>query len=368
MMYGVLKASEKAHEGGVNEVRLQGTLENEQIYHVIKFSSPAAVPSGTGEHVLLHQLSANNFIQGKQDDLDESHRLEQVYEEAKTYIISISKSANVASKFTSYVAVDEDSRQPVSGPLIKKTMPLLASMSTGYAFGSLTPFASMKCMSLPPISALGGLGGLGGGPPPPPIGRVPSSAMVGGLSSPLGALGGGPPPPPPGKALLNSTGIRWKGAGAASVTWQYNAASPPPPRPTGYAQSFSCLPPAHGSLLPKKKQAPTGALSVISLQKASGSWDFTDRLVSLCGASRDALIKGCPKEIAVDTGEGKLLWATALALALLMGKFLDQKDEWEIISEKGKKWLKKNVPSTITFAKMLESAAAAVGVQVNPGL
>ena len=61
--------------------------------------------------------------------------------------------------------------------------------------------------------------------------------------------------------------------------------------------------------------------------------------MSLCGTSRDALIIGCSKEIAVDTGEGKLLWATALALVLLMGKFLDQKDEWEIIAEKGSKWM-----------------------------
>ena len=80
-------------------------------------------------------------------------------------------------------------------------------------------------------------------------------------------------------------------------------------------------------------------MALVRLQKASGSWDLTDQLVSLCGTSRDALLKGCPKEIAVDTGEGKLLWATALALVLLMGKFLDQKDEWEIIAEKGSKWM-----------------------------
>ena len=55
------------------------------------------------------------------------------------------------------------------------------------------------------------------------------------------------------------------------------------------------------------------------------------------------MIKGCPKEIAVDTAEGKLLWATALVLVLLMGKFLDQKDEWEMIAEKGSKWMKTNV-------------------------
>ena len=98
----------------------------------------------------------------------------------------------------------------------------------------------------------------------------------------------------------------------------------------------------------KQKNSPP-VLAVITLQKASGSWDLTDQLVSLCGTSRDVLINGCPNEITVDTGEGKLLWATALALVLLMGKFLDQKDEWEMIAEKGSKWMKKNLPAGVKY-------------------
>ena len=95
---------------------------------------------------------------------------------------------------------------------------------------------------------------------------------------------------------------------------------------------------------------------------------LTDQLVFLCGVSRDDLIKGCPGEIAAVAAEGKLLWATILALVLLMGKYLDQNDEWEMIDEKGKTWLKKNLPSTVTTAKILETAAATVGVEINSGL
>ena len=95
---------------------------------------------------------------------------------------------------------------------------------------------------------------------------------------------------------------------------------------------------------------------------------LTDQLVFLCGVSRDDLIKGCPGEIAAVAAEGKLLLATTLALVLLMGKYSDQKDEWEMIDEKGKTWLKKNLPSTVTIAKILETAAATVGVEINSGL
>ena len=114
----------------------------------------------------------------------------------------------------------------------------------------------------------------------------------------------------------------------------------------------------------KKKDSPP-VLALITLQKASGSWDLTDQLVSLCGTSRDALVNGCPKEIAVDTGEGKLLWATALALVLLMGKFLNQKDEWEMIAEKGTKWMKKNLPAGVKYENVLQAAATTVGVQIK---
>ena len=119
---------------------------------------------------------------------------------------------------------------------------------------------------------------------------------------------------------------------------------------------------------PSPQKSPQSVLTVIGLQKASGPWDLTEQLVSLCGMSRDDLIKGSPEEIAADTAGGKLLWATALALVLLMGKYSDQKDEWEMITEKGKKWLKKNLPSTDTFTKVLNIAAAVVGVQDIPEL
>ena len=67
------------------------------------------------------------------------------------------------------------------------------------------------------------------------------------------------------------------------------------------------------------------------------------------------------------TVEGKLLWATALALVLLMGKFLDQQDKWEMIAKKRSKWMKKNLPAGVKYENVLEAAATTLGVQVNPG-
>ena len=103
-------------------------------------------------------------------------------------------------------------------------------------------------------------------------------------------------------------------------------------------------------------------LSLISLQQASGAWDLTDELLALCKVSKYAVITGCPKKIAVDTSKGKRLWATALALVLLRGKFLDREDEWEMIAQKGQKWMKKNLPAALNCESMLQSASIVIDV------
>ena len=372
MVYGVLKACEKANEGGgMNEVRLQGTAGNDlKVDHMIKFTTPPTAASCDTDvkaegNVLLHRLAAKNSIQGKQDDLNESGDSGQEFEEAKSYIISISKSANVVSKFTSFVAVDKDNREPVTGPLSTHVVPSYKTPCMG---------AIKLACAQPPARRKQGMAAKK---------RVksgsaskPKAKSKGFLSSLFGfpqAKGAAQHQEKSSSVVLAS--VRRKSDYDSDEGWESSddsstgkeslgLKSDDPPVSMPKSSSF----PSQVSAQTQKKKGSSSVLALISLQKASGSWDFTDQLVSLCGAGRDALIKGCPKEIAVDTGEGKLLWATALALVLLMGKFLDQKDEWEIISEKGTKWMKKNLPASVTFAQVLESAAAAVGVQVNPGL
>jgi len=163
-------------------------------------------------------------------------------------------------------------------------------------------------------------------------------------------IGSAAPPPPPVKRRKR----RAKGVYAdADLACEAPSCSPP--------GAFLHSPPEAAS---QKQKVASAVLLLISLQKASGAWNLKDQLVSLFGTSRDALITACPTEIAADTAEGKLLWATALALVLLMGKFSDQKHEWEIIAEKGKRWMKNNLPAVVKYDKVLQSAATAVGVQI----
>ena len=354
VVYGLLKPSENAKHG-MNKVRLTGTLGNEEkMEHFISFSTPPVrnayfMDSKTNSSVLLHCLAAKTFIKVKQDDISGMWEIQG----AKSSIISVSKSASVVSKFTSFVAVDEESHQIVSGPLRKQFVPSFASQVMGF---------SQQCFKTLGVVHSACDSQLFGQPKGMDVSGKGSSTLFGDAiwkSCAGGArfksqsstfFGGAPPPPPPLAAALYGSGP----PGASPLVF-------------GSALPHASLPPpskkvALPSNLPKKEASVV--MSVISLQKASGAWDLTDQLVSLCEKSRDSLITGCPAAIAVETSEGKLLWATALALVLLMGKFGDKKDEWEMIAEKGKKWIRKNLPANLKDDEVLKFAAAATGVQI----
>ena len=322
VVFGLLKSSlgKDAGEAAVadkettSHVRLRGLLDNSAaIDHVIRFIATLAKDHDQARHGTLHCLSAKSLIQEKQDEYhDASRRWKNGEMEAiKDSVIITSKAANVISKLTSFVAIDKDNRQPVSRPM-KNPM----HMVFHEAYDSS---CSVSCISDYDGECFGRK-------------RLHKGFLL--LDADICESD---------DICELDEEIHGSLAHRKAENYLCEALSPP------QAQ--------------KRKESPP-VLALITLQKASGSWDLTGQLVSLCGTGRDVLIKGCPKEIAVDTGEGKLLWATALALVLLMGKFLDQKDEWEMIAEKGSKWMKKNLSAGAKYDNVLAAAATAVSVKI----
>ena len=340
VVYGILKPSENASQDGKMEVRLQGTLgKEEKMEHLITFSTPSTTSvfdAGVdcNSSAFVHHLAAKGFIQVQQDDV--SNKYGQELEEAKSPIISVSKSANVVSKFTSFVAVDKENHQPVSGPLSKHVVPSFGDQDIGLLLAS----CDMSAVHVPASN------------------QYIACRKKGGMNLGFGFMKKRKSAPAKKKASKFKFPF---GGGASAPAEKSNRRKEKYEDFSEFLQEKSEG--ASCALTSQQTKLASSVVALISLQKASGAWDLTDQLVSLCGKTRDALITGCP--IAVDTAEGKLLWATALALVLLMGKFLDQKDEWEMIAEKGKKWLKKNLPGGVKYDDILESAATAVGVQIQ---
>ena len=346
VVYGLLKPSENAKQG-MNKVRLQGMFgNNEKVEHLISFPTSflprtCVTDDAANASVFLHRLAAKTFIQVKQDVLNEGYNSGVEHEGHKTLLISVSKSANVVSKLTSFVAVDKESHQPVSGPLQRQVVPSFDMLN-----GSVGSVACLKSCDFtygdPDLRIKQAI--------PRSMARIEMTCK----------------PAPAEK----KTSVKKSKGSFFSKLFRRASLSRPKGKGQGRSSHAACaLEGAERDNITKQEKEPEedapALLSVISLQKASGAWELTDQLVCLCGASKDSLITGCPAAVAIDSSEGKLLWATALALVLLMGKFGNKKDEWEMVQEKGKKWMKKNLPAAIKYDEVITFAAATVGVQIS---
>ena len=379
VVYGLLKPSENAKQGGMNKIRLQGMFgNNEKVEHLITFPTsllPTAcvTDDAANASVFLHRLAAKTFIQVKQDVLNEGYNGGVEHEGHKTLLISVSKSANVVSKFTSFVAVDKESHQPVSGPLQRQVVPSFVRLNAvvNYHNEACLKRRGASLKSLPIMASR----------PSRPAPTEKQTSVVGNVAclksyaiaierdlriaeSSITSIRSTPAPAEEKASLKKSIGSFF------SKLFSGASLSRPKGKDQGQSSNAACaLEEAEHDNITKQGKEPEedapALLSVISLQKASGAWELTDQLASLCGTSKDSLITGCPAAIAVDSSEGKLLWATALALVLLMGKFGNKKDEWEMVQEKGKKWMKKNLPAAIKYDEVITFAAATVGVQIS---
>ncbi|XP_041919257.1 von Willebrand factor A domain-containing protein 5A-like isoform X2 [Alosa sapidissima] len=78
---------------------------------------------------------------------------------------------------------------------------------------------------------------------------------------------------------------------------------------------------------------PDPLLQLISLQKASGSWEMESSMAKMLKKTDDELDKLMP------VGVDKAVWATVLALIWLYGFRLDARDEWQFVAMKAASWI-----------------------------
>jgi Ca-activated chloride channel family protein len=76
------------------------------------------------------------------------------------------------------------------------------------------------------------------------------------------------------------------------------------------------------------------------LQKADGSWELSEGLAVVLGTSLPA-IEGRAADLGLATGEGRRAWATVLALAWLETRAAADRDEWALLAAKAREWLRR---------------------------
>ena len=349
VLYGLLESAKKMQGSLKGSAKLQCTMEGRQLDHVIEFHvsdvGDKQESMALGESKSLHRLAAKCLIQEKQDKEGEDTVLA---EQEKASIISISKSSSVVSKLTSFVAVDRASREPVSGPLQQRRVPLPVSQcfsmqSKSLALGSslFGSSAPVACALPAPWRSYKGIFSLFGGG-----GATKKSCTKGRAKQPASR----PQPEMQTKMFACDSLQTEEDLEERCSDWEADCLA----APMLEAMSSPSV----------KASSQDTVLMLITLQKASGMWELSDQLATVCGHAISTLLQSCPQNVPQESQLGKSMWATALALGLLAGKFWDRQDEWEMIAGKGKKWLKSNVPEGVNYQDVLQAAASTLGVQL----
>jgi hypothetical protein len=77
---------------------------------------------------------------------------------------------------------------------------------------------------------------------------------------------------------------------------------------------------------------------LVALQRADGSWELDQALADVLGVSLNELV-AATRGARGDANDVKRAWATALALVFLENRAASNRAEWELLADKGRRWL-----------------------------
>ena len=339
VVYGIFKSKATTKKPTEYTAILKGNMLGKAQEHKVPFTLDVTEAPSLP---VIHHLAAKALITDWESEKKE-----------KKVIVDLSIESSVISSHTAFIAVDEESSEPVSGAM--KTYDIQAQMhEERYMAGSALMFASgakkvkKKGGFMPSLGAsLGVRRSLVSAPQK----RMASQPMACSMTDEsLGSRSLGmnmPPPPPPSGGGGGGGGRGGKGG------------PPPPPGAMSYAmESAPLLPPAPRAAFaasPKSTSKPTDTLtSLIAAQQVNGSWALNSAFAQLVGKSLSDLESACPIEC---KGASANVWATVLAVSLLRARYSSQQDEWELIAMKAESWLKKqSLPSGCTLDQLVQAA------------
>uniref|UniRef100_L7N2L0 von Willebrand factor A domain containing 5A, gene 2 n=1 Tax=Xenopus tropicalis TaxID=8364 RepID=L7N2L0_XENTR len=319
IVYAQLKG--KVEQGTEGQVSLAYSFKDEMVANVLRFTLKLTQSERPTMHRLAAKVVISNLIGGE--------NLEEKSEEVQKQIVETSVQSGVISPLTAYVAVNKETKNPVKGPPVQRSIPLYGA-----------PVAMACCMPMPRM--------MPGGPP-----RALACSMAApGLSEPEIAVcywsdsatvsDGATSAPAEGSPEPKVEVCYWPDPASVSdgATSAPAEGSPEPKVEVCYWPDPASVSDGATSA-PAEAKAERALFQLISLQNADGSWNLNSELASVFEMSEEAL-----KEKIPDPSIDASLWATVLAVMWLHAARPQQRDEWELLEDKALDWIKaKAAPS-----------------------
>lgn len=120
-----------------------------------------------------------------------------------------------------------------------------------------------------------------------------------------------------------------------------------PPAPSGFGRLFAAsvsLRPTSDSAVPETATPLSTLDALVQLQNFDGSWPWSNELLDVLGLFRLTSKEGLEERYGVSIPNRDML-ATVLVLAYLEVKLADETEEWEMLADKAKEWLKSELAS-----------------------
>ncbi|XP_078023384.1 von Willebrand factor A domain-containing protein 5A-like isoform X1 [Epinephelus lanceolatus] len=247
----------------------------------------------------VHRLAARTLIRSL--EMEEKECTGEQGEGVKKKVVEVSVQSGVSSVFTAFIAVNKGDGEAIQGPLVRRNVPT-PMMMTHLLKSSMIQFAHS------------------------PVKKMRARSMAQQLSydmemEEMGAWS---------MAQWLSKWFHEMGAWSMAQwlsKWFHEECSEEEEKEEE-EEEFSLKQPPRDPLL-----------QLISLQKASGSWELDSALAAALGKTSKEVEK--PKPASVN----QEVWATILALIWLHGSKMDAQDEWELLAMKAVSWLRaQNAP------------------------
>lgn len=297
IVYAQIKG--KSDDVTAAEVSLNYTFKDEIFKNTLQFP----LQTKNNSRLTIHRLAAKNVLR----DIDQ--RDESASEEVKKKILETSLQSGVVSSLTAFIAVNKDLKQPIQGPLTQRNIPVPYIQSMMPRF-HMPGFPVAMCCSAMPM---------------PSMPRMAYDTCLMDCSI--------------ANATNDATGYSLEEA------YMDDDSSP---------EEIATLEP---EIIPPPKEDPL--LTLISLQKADGSWQLDAALASALGTTQEDLTAKTPGKN-VDLA----LWATVLAVIWLHSTSADQQEEWELLEAKALSWVKAKAGSSL--ADLVKAGNSLLQAVVNP--
>uniref|UniRef100_A0A803KI64 MBT domain-containing protein 1 n=1 Tax=Xenopus tropicalis TaxID=8364 RepID=A0A803KI64_XENTR len=306
IVYAQLKG--KVEQGTEGQVSLAYSFKDEMVANVLRFTLKLTQSERPTMHRLAAKVVISNLIGGENP--------EEKSEEVKKQIVETSVQSGVISPLTAYVAVNKETKNPVKGPPVQRSIPLYGA-----------PVAMACCMPMPRmmpgeflnISSLLS-----------PTTMFPSNR---GYKPQIAVCHFPAPTPMPAMPLLPTPELADPTSGPAEGRI-FRCWSPEPEIAVCYWPDPATVSDGATSA-PAEAKAERALFQLISLQNADGSWNLGSELASVFEISEEAL-----KEKIPDPSVDASLWATVLAVMWLHAARPQQRDEWELLEDKALDWIK----------------------------